>query len=191
MVFKNIFQTDINETQNRNLSDESSSALSPPNKQDLNHHTNQQHDSDSSHGSDTRESRTKCKQIKKEADMEDALLNRDITTGSLTKEELKSIIEEKRRKNVEASIRFRLKKRNKVNDLMQKIQIENDRIATFKKQLHKLEIENTCLRKMLVGNWNPQTDNEFLADEDILNSSVSGDMTNWEILRNLKHGKSS
>lgn len=123
--------------------------------------------------------------------MEDALLNRDITTGSLTKEELKSIIEEKRRKNVEASIRFRLKKRNKVNDLMQKIQIENDRIATFKKQLHKLEIENTCLRKMLVGNWNPQTDNEFLADEDILNSSVSGDMTNWEILRNLKHGKSS
>lgn len=74
---------------------------------------------------------------------------------------------------------------------MKKIQAENEKIADFKTKLHKLEIENTCLRKMLVGNWNPQTDSELLQDEEMLNSSVSGEMTNIEILRNLKQGKYS
>ncbi|GAV30312.1 hypothetical protein PMKS-003822 [Pichia membranifaciens] len=122
---------------------------------------------------------------------ETTVQNTLLSGGSLTAEELKTLIEEKRRKNLEASIRFRLKKKNKANDLMKKIQTENEKIADFKTKLHKLEIENTCLRKMLVGNWNPQTDSELLQDEGMLNSSVSGEMTNIEILRNLKRGKYS
>lgn len=212
MVFKNILLADINETENRDPEDETLVALnSENNRKELNaaYRPNSGHDDDEDEDTDdnfdqkngrvhetsksvgNRHPKSKKESVSYSDLVETTVQNTLFSGGSLTAEELKTLIEEKRQKNLEASIRFRLKKKNKANDLMKKIQAENEKIADFKTKLHKLEIENTCLRKMLVGNWNPQTDSELLQDDRMLNSSVSGKMTNIEILRNLKQDKYS
>lgn len=64
--------------------------------------------------------------------------------------------EEKRLKNLQASIRFRVNRKHKTQDLQERIESANAKIAEYKSKVHKLEIENACLRKMLLGNWKPE-----------------------------------
>lgn len=104
--------------------------------------------------------------------------------------------EEKRRKNLEASIRFRIKRKNRLNHLQNQIKIEDGKIEDFKTKLHKLEIENACLRKMLLGNWDPKcnssnSENSFSNDSNLLNSTVNNISTNSELLQLLKKTSTS
>lgn len=97
---------------------------------------------------------------------------------------------ERRRRNIEASIRFRVRKKNKIIQLENQINSENSKIEKFKINLHRLEIENACLRKMLLGNWNPKndniSDNNFSNDSNLLSSAISNSKSNFEILQLLK-----
>lgn len=101
--------------------------------------------------------------------------------------------DERRRRNIEASIRFRVRRKNKIIQLENQIISENNKIEEFKIDLHKLEIENVCLRKMLLGNWNPQddniSDNNFSNDSNLLSSAINNSKSNFEILQLLKQTK--
>ncbi|ODQ45048.1 hypothetical protein PICMEDRAFT_164660 [Pichia membranifaciens NRRL Y-2026] len=142
MVFKNIFQTDIDETENKNLSDEASAAKASghtgegPNAAyrsnsgfalDAGEKDGEgSDDADDGYGNEkerVHENSTSAERgypnlkLKKESVYselaETASHSTLLSGGSLTEEELKILIEEKRRKNLEASIRFRLKKKTR------------------------------------------------------------------------------
>lgn len=66
-----------------------------------------------------------------------------------------SILQEKRRRNLQASIKFRVNKKHKTLELENKLRKENETIEKLKLQLHKLEIENKWLRKFLIGGADP------------------------------------
>lgn len=64
-------------------------------------------------------------------------------------EERPELKEDKKRKNTAASARFRIKKKQKQQEMDQKITRLNEDIARFNNEIKKLEIENKILKELV------------------------------------------
>ncbi|GMM31829.1 hypothetical protein DAMA08_045740 [Martiniozyma asiatica (nom. inval.)] len=95
----------------------------------------------------------------------------------------------KRRKNTEASARFRLKRKQRAMSLMSAIEAESVKIEDFKNKMRQLEIENDCLKKIIIGK--PTTisglDLNVTVREkkEVIGSKINS-MSNYELLKYLK-----
>lgn len=94
----------------------------------------------------------------------------NLATSNMTKEELNEI---KRKRNTAASARFRIKKKLKEKQMEQQATELRDRLAFLEKRLKTLEMENKCLKQLMIEK-NEKKNSDLL--ESIKKRSLGGEL---------------
>ncbi|ODV85964.1 hypothetical protein CANARDRAFT_7323 [[Candida] arabinofermentans NRRL YB-2248] len=83
---------------------------------------------------------------------------------------------EKRRRNTLASARFRIKKKQREREMAMNFKFIHERITSLKVKIKTLEMENKCLKEMLLNNNSEQSNGGLFAQST----------SNYELLKILK-----
>lgn len=96
--------------------------------------------------------------------------------------------EERKRRNTEASARFRIKRRLKEQEVANKVTKMRTHISGLKIKVKTLEMENNCLKRMLLGaspDSTPNYKSESVPKVDDDKTSL-GSLTNYELLKLIR-----
>ncbi|ODV72009.1 Met28p CYBJADRAFT_113831, partial [Cyberlindnera jadinii NRRL Y-1542] len=69
--------------------------------------------------------------------------------------------QDKKKRNTLASARFRVKKKLKEQEMERNVKLLSDRVATFNERINQLELENACLKSLILEK-NEKKSNDLL-----------------------------
>ncbi|CEP23695.1 unnamed protein product [Cyberlindnera jadinii] len=101
------------------------------------------------------------KTIVKEETEEVLSLAKTQETTKLSIETHDEVEQDKKKRNTLASARFRVKKKLKEQEMERNVKLLSDRVATFNERINQLELENACLKSLILEK-NEKKSNDLL-----------------------------
>ncbi|VEU23281.1 DEKNAAC104409 [Brettanomyces naardenensis] len=128
-------------------------------------------------------------EVKREAELGDSTDNDSTDEGHSRKRRRTTSETERRRRNTEASARFRIKRRQKEQEMSERFSTLNNHISDLRIQVKTLEMENDCLKRMLLGGDGRKDDAVPRGSEEIsktIGGLSIGSLTNYQLLALIK-----